>query len=441
MELERRLRPIQLHITNASWMLLDNAFQMILAAVISILLARMLGPSAVGAWSYAFAIYTISVSIAALGTDQIAIVDFVTKDRSDATILVTALVARGVASTIISFLVFGFALARAIDEPQLAFLLGIMAFAIPATAFDVIETWFRANAQFRLPAIANSLAGAVGAAAKILIIIGTGSLPLMGGAHFLQVASLEVIMLTFLLSTGFRIHWSDFNSAYLAKLLRDSSPILAGTIATLIYTRSNIFILEHLRGTADVGLYSAATRVSELFYLVPTIAVSVLRPVMYRYYNEDSAQFVRRFDQILSVAMLTLVPLCVFIATFAKPILMILFGNQFEASVPVLMIHVWTVLFAAQGLISGIWFMAARLTYVFMLRSAVGAVFNIVLGFMLIPEFGSVGAASATLLSMMLSGMLVHLLCGRTARRIFVHQLRSFILLGLFPTKIAPSGG
>jgi len=56
--------------------------------------------------------------------------------------------------------------------------------------------------------------------------------------------------------------------------------------------------------------------------------------------------------------------------------------------------------FVFLGVASGAWLLAENLTSVSFYRTALGAVANIGLNFWLIPAFGVVGAAWATLLSM-----------------------------------------
>ncbi|MEO8165115.1 MAG: polysaccharide biosynthesis C-terminal domain-containing protein, partial [Betaproteobacteria bacterium] len=66
----------------------------------------------------------------------------------------------------------------------------------------------------------------------------------------------------------------------------------------------------------------------------------------------------------------------------------------------VLTIHVWSTVFVFLGVTSSSWLLVENLTAVSFYRTALGAVANIALNLLLIPAFGLVGAAWATLLSM-----------------------------------------
>src|SRR5699024_8053352 len=76
-----------------------------------------------------------------------------------------------------------------------------------------------------------------------------------------------------------------------------------------------------------------------------------------------------------------------------------LFGAAYAQAGTILAIHIWASVFVFLGVASGRWFLAENLTVLSLQRTALGAVLNIALNFVLIPDYGAVGAASATVVS------------------------------------------
>ena len=100
---------------------------------------------------------------------------------------------------------------------------------------------------------------------------------------------------------------------------------------------------------------------------------------------------------------------------------------QYSQAGPVLAIHIWTGLFVFLGVARGSWIMNEGITkYAFIINS-IGAVSNIVLNYYLIPQYGIVGAAMATLISQMVSVLLLTALFKRT-RKIFYCQIKALFL-------------
>jgi len=419
-------------IFNVSWATLDTLFQGITTLVVAVVVARVLGPDALGFWTYAFAVYSLALIFATLGTEQIVVLDIVKSEQRARSVIATALAVRLGASIISAAAVFALSFAQPSGKADLASLLAVLALAIPAMSFDVTRLWFRAQSRFEIPAIANIATMLLGSAAKILLLLALGSLVYAGVAHVVQIVALQVTLLILLVTSYDKVAIADFDANYAKSLLRACLPLLASDLAILIYARANIFLLDSLRSPAEVGIFSAVSRISEAIYILPVVIGAVASPTMYRLYNDNRPLFLRRFDQILSGMTVTVLSLCGLIALFADDIISMLFGATFAQSVPVLVIHVWTAFFVAQGLVSNIWLLAEKATTIVLMRTLVGAVINICGGLLLIPHFGAAGAATATLVAMAFSSMIALLWAGPIGHEIFWCQLRSLVLMPLW---------
>src|ERR1019366_1818226 len=89
-------------VKSISWLSAENFATTLVAAVVSIIVARTLGAAAVGTWGYVFAIYSVSLLLTTLGLDQMMIVDLVAAREQRGTIIATALALRMTVSIVLA---------------------------------------------------------------------------------------------------------------------------------------------------------------------------------------------------------------------------------------------------------------------------------------------------------------------------------------------------
>ena len=69
------------------------------------------------------------------------------------------------------------------------------------------------------------------------------------------------------------------------------------------------------------------------------------------------------------------------------------FGLEYVAAAPILVLHIWASLFVFMGVAGGRWLVLENLQILSLERTLLGAISNICLNLVLIPKFGIVGAA------------------------------------------------
>ena len=197
----------------------------------------------------------------------------------------------------------------------------------------------------------------------------------------------------------------------------------------MIYMRLDVIMLGRMAGPAAVGIYAAATRVSEVWYFVPTGIVATVSP-MITSYRENQVLYYLRLQQFFSgmVAFSVAVSLVI---TLAYPLIVgHLFGARFAASGPILAVHVWSSIFVFLGVAQSPWMVTEQKLKIGMLQTVLGACSNFVINLVLIPRLAGMGAAIATVLSYALAGVFANLLFPDT-RPIFYMQMKAFRLARL----------
>jgi len=158
-------------------------------------------------------------------------------------------------------------------------------------------------------------------------------------------------------------------------------------------------MLGQMVGDEAVGIYSAAVRVSEVWYFIPTTIVASVFPAILEAKKRSEAQYYQRLQRLYDLMVWLSVSVALPMTLLSTPIVTLLFGEAFAASGPVLAIHIWAALFVFLGVASGKWFLAENRQLLSFQRTALGMIVNVILNFLLIPGFGVMGAAIATVIS------------------------------------------
>jgi PST family polysaccharide transporter len=188
-------------------------------------------------------------------------------------------------------------------------------------------------------------------------------------------------------------------------------------------------MLKLMQGDRAVGIYSTASRISEVWYFIPTAIVSSVSPAIIRV-KDNPVVYYGRIGKLFSLMTLIAVFIGSGIALSAHWIIHTLYSDEFSAAAPVLAVHIWASVFVFLGVAQGPWNISEDLMKLGLYRTLAGAVTNILLNLLLIPMYSSMGAAIATVISYAIAGIFANAFDART-RPIFILQLRSFI-----PTKL-----
>ncbi len=181
------------------------------------------------------------------------------------------------------------------------------------------------------------------------------------------------------------------------KLLRQSGYITLGRLLRAVIVTFDVILLGIIASDREVGLYSAAYRVC---FLVITIAFSthaVFMPAVIRAALADTAAIGPVVTRSLALASSVILPMVAGGIVLAGPLLTFLFGTDYADGAPAFQILLGSMaLLALHGAGHNV-FVALHRNGMEAAIFAGGAALNIALNLVLIPAYGLVGAAVATL--------------------------------------------
>jgi PST family polysaccharide transporter len=434
-ELRRQLeRPgVRKAVENTAWLTAERLVRLGVGFFVGVWVARFLGPDRFGLFNYALAFAALVGAGANLGTDGVVVRELVKRpERADA-IMATATGLRlcGAAGAAALTAVAAAAVHRA--EPMTLALVLVFAAATLFKPFDVVDLWAQARTEMRAVIWARNGAFLAGTAARIGVLVAGGSLVALAAVEPLAAALGAVLLVRVYARGRGGSGLAGWDGAEARELLRASWPMLLSSVAVMIYMRVDQVMIERLAGpdaTRAVGLYSAALRLSEVWYFVPTAILTAVFPHIVQSKREGEAIYVARLARIFAVMSALALAIAIPMTFLAGPLTTFVFGASYAGAAPILAVHVWTTLFVFWGLVTEAWSLNEGLMRLSLYRTLAAAALNVGLNLVLIPRHGALGAAVATLVTQACAATLFNLASART-RPIVALQIRSLLFRGL----------
>jgi O-antigen/teichoic acid export membrane protein len=415
---------------NIAWLGSDRILRLGGALLVGTAVARYLGPSNFGIMSYAGAIFAMFNNLSSLGLDMLVVRDVALHPDAEDEILGTAFLLKVAASCVTTLAAICFAwLVRPQDHVTLEMII-LLSCAGIFQGFDVVDYFLQAKTRSRYSVFPKSIVFVLASLARLAAVI--LKVPLMA---FVWIAALEMMFSELSLGAAyFTFHqrlrpWS-FSWERSKTLLSESWPLMCSSLLILVYMRCDQIVLGTLSTPAAVGVYSASTKIAEIWYAIPVIVCSTVMPRLMRARNQDPPTFARRLQHLYdSMAGLSIL-IAIVITTFGRYLILLLYGRKYLAAVPVLSVQIWTAVFVFIGCVGGSQMVYEKLTIIQLHRSAAGAVANVALNLLLVPRFGAIGSAIATLIVQATVSYGLDLLSPKT-RHIFWYKTRSLYFRSL----------
>ena len=190
------------------------------------------------------------------------------------------------------------------------------------------------------------------------------------------------------------------------ELLRFSYPLMFVTILGTLMHWMDILMLGYFTDTTTVGLYHPAARTAGLLRTVLLAFMGIFAPMMSDYHRQgDVGEMGKLYKLIVRWIVSLSLPLAIIIIIYSKKI-MLLFGVEYLSASNVLMVLTTAAFIQTLFGGGGQTLTMTGFTKVNLFNSIIVVLINITLNLLWIPQYGIIGAAYATLISMALLGLL-----------------------------------
>lgn len=397
-KIEQRMK-LQGILSNIVWLFGDRILRMVIGLWVGVWLARYLGPEQFGHLNYSIALVTLFGTIAGLGLQDIVIRDLVKEPESVSQLLGTAFVVQFTGGVVAIMLIASFIIFRHPHDSLTKGIVSIISLTVIIKTTDVIKYWFEANVKSKYTVIIENGAFICIAITKLVLIIGHA--PLIAFAWATLVEALIVaggLLLLYELKVGYFRDW-NLHKARALYLLRESWPLILSGVAIMVYMRVDQIMIGEMLGNQSVGIYTAAMRISEVWYFVPIAIMSSVFPSIIAAKDTGKDSYIDKLYTLYRLMFYLALTVCFLLTLVADIIIPSIYGSQYYEASSILKIHTWSGLFVAVGLVNGRWLLLENHLVTGTINTTLGALINIILNLILIPIYGIKGAALATLVS------------------------------------------
>jgi len=413
---------------NTSWLFFEKILRMLVGLFVGIWVTRYLGPERFGLFSYAQSFVGLFAAIATLGLDGIVVREIV-KDESKATELIGTAFYLKLMGAVVTLLVLVIATQFTSNNRYTNLLVFIIASATIFQSFNVVDMYFQSKVLSKYAVFSNIISLFISSIVKITLILINAPLVAFAWAILFDSVVLAMGFIYFFLKySTCEIKKIKFNKTIAISLLKDSWPLILSGVVISIYMKIDQVMIQEILGNEAVGQYAAATRLSEIWYFIPTILVSSLFPAVVNARKQSEELYYSRlqklFDLVVWIAIIIALPM-----TFLSDMIVdILYGKQYSQSASVLMIHIWAFLPVCFGVVLGQFYIVENLNFDNLIRNLIGVFLNIILNCVFICNYGIKGAAYASLISFIYISM-IHALIRNHSRRNFKCMIKSLMPL------------
>jgi PST family polysaccharide transporter len=427
---------LQQALANTGWLFGDKILRMGVGLLVGVWVARYLGPAQFGLFSYATAFVALFGAVATLGLPGIVVRDLVKEPESAQEVLATAFGLQLLGGLLALALAVGVMAWLRPDDPLSRTMVAILGSALVLKATDVAKYWFEARVQSKYTVVVENTAFLLMAAGKVGLIL-TGA-PLLA---FVWITLGEAVLVAagmlwiYRRQMGMLIRWQP-RLARTRQLLRESWPLILSGLAVMVYMRIDQIMLGEMLGDDAVGIYSAAVRISEVWYFVPIAIVASVFPSIIEAKKIDEGLYLRRLQKLYDLMVLFAVAVALPLSFLSNSVVSLLYGSIYQQAGQVLAIHTWALVFYSLSLAGSKWFLAENRQILTLQRHILGVLTNVLFNLLLIPRHGVIGAAWATLIAHLVASLINDLIQAET-RMTFRMKIKSLNLFSNLTRLIA----
>lgn len=415
---------------NILWLSADSLIRLGLGFLVSVWLARYLGPNDFGVYNYSFAIIAIYSAVASLGMNGVVVRELVKGDVSKEIVMGSSFALQIVGSFLASLFVLITILVLRPGELGLLYVVLLMLPSVLLRSSDIIKYWFESVISAKYSVIAQNISFFISSIIKILIIINKGSYYLIAGTVTLEAFIAAILLFYFYRKNHPPIKWAfDWKEA--KRLLSISWPLILSGVALMLYMRIDQIMIGNMLGNTSVGVYSVAVKMVEVWYFFPMAIVSSIFPKIIRSREINITEYNNKLQFLYDVLVVISVCLAIIVTFASDYIIEFFYNNEYANASTLIKLYAWVSIFYFLSSASGRWYINEGLQKYALNRNVVGLLIGIYLNYILIPKFGAEGSVYATLIAYGCAGYLFDAISKKT-RIAFIQKSRSLWLPGAF---------
>ena len=382
------------YILNATAQILGRIFSMGCVFAIFVMVARVMGVEKFGQYVYLMIFWGVLFTVAEFGSNSVIAKDLAQRDDDASLYFGNFLLLRF--GLYLITIVLAIPIARFLREDLFLYLLpGILALPILGTRF--FEPIFQVYNRPWYSLWVSAGYGLIYLLLSITVLCWKPTIGMIIAAYI--VANTMYVFFAFTLSSKVLRPVFKYDQKIIRSLLTITVPIGLSGILTLVQMRADTFMLANMKGDLEVGLYNAAYKFLDMAVILAVMIFNPLMPIMSKYALESRDKLRHNFARIFEYISMAILPVAIITPFVSRPLINFCFGAGFSKASGALEIMAWIGVLVFYSILNYTVLVAVEVVAFQIWLTALSAIMNVSLNLFLIPTYGIVGAAWATLLT------------------------------------------
>lgn len=390
---------------NASWMIGCKIVQSLLNLLIGLITARYLGPSNYGVISYVASVVAFAMPLMQLGLRHTLVKEFVKSPEREGVILGTSLALNIISSIFCMIGCIAFVMLVNAGEWETIIVCALYSLTLLFNATEMTQYWFQSKLLSKYPSIAALVAYIVVAVYKIYLLVTQKSVVWFAFSNAIDYFLISVILMVIYKKVGgqrLSVDWSIGK-----ELISVSKYYIIPSLMVVIFQNTDRIMIKLMIGETETGLYSAAITCIGISAFVFSAIMDSARPVILEEKERNSELYEKRMIQLYSIITCLSLAQSVGMTLLAKPLVFLMYGSEYAKTASILAVAVWYNTFGHYGSVRNIWILAEGKQKYLTGINVVGALTNVAMNFFLIPIWGAVGAAVASVVTQFFTNVII----------------------------------
>jgi len=415
-------------LSNIGWLVFSKFIELGLSLVVGIWVTRYLGPTQFGMLTYAISFVGMFrfASLQALKT--IVVRDIARDPTTKNETLGTTFALQLIGGLVTLLAAVGIIYWLQPNEPLTHWLVGIIAAGTFFNAFNTIDFWFQSQVQSKYTVVAKNSAYVFMAAIRIGLIQLQAPLIAFAWARLAEIVLGSIGLIIAYQSRGNHIRAWRTNWKRAKELLQEGWMLVAAGIAIYIYVNIDKLMLgSMLPNKSELGFYAAAVKISGILDLFPMTLASSILPKLTELKERNHQDYLDKVQVYFDISTFIWLASAIPVSLLSHYIVQIIYGSDFEAAGTLLSVYVWSQFNSCFGVARSTVLTLEKKLKFNLILTTMGAIVNLSLNFLLIPNYGAMGATIATIITYLIVIILINFLI-KELRFIGTLILRSFNL-------------
>ncbi len=381
---------------NAWWLITGAAGRSLLGFIVSVYLARILGPEKLGQVGYALAVLAYFILLTDGGLQTLGTREVAAERGSAARLAGRVLTLRGLLTV---FALVVILTSARLFTPSAVTAKLLMIFSLALVPMAVNLGWvFRGKERMKMVGFSELLQVASYLALLLLLVPGPDQIYVIP-AVFVAGHGLAALLLW----GGHLRNWGcprfiGGGGGHLA-MLGAAFPLVLTLFLHQIYFNFDTLMLGMMRSEEEAGWYTATYRIIFAVVALNTALMEAVYPTFSRLFRDGAAALRGLLEKSLTISLVLALPMGIGGTLLARPLILALYGPDYLESVLALQMLVWSAVLAFVGANYGYCLVACGRQKILAWSAAAGATVNVLLNLWLIPRYGIPGACLATVIS------------------------------------------